>query len=396
MVSPVSEHKGLMVFSGAYGRKVATSGVVDEDIDIWPKEKSGGESDSPLSELDSTERVAGATFFTICRNSDLEGMVLSIKSLEERFNHRYHYPWVFANDEPFTEEFRREIARCVSGDAIFTTIPKEYWNVPEHIDKVYMKRQLNAMEMDGVLYGGSLSYRQMCRFNSGFFYKLKALQSYTWYWRVEPDVSFTCDIREDYFRQMVDGNKTYGFALAMTEDKRTVRKLWNQSRRYFESLAAWNSSIPDGESYAVEDFPDNSLAFLEQNTDTNELVRGDFNLCHYWTNFEIANLDFFRSDLYEGYFQSLDSTGNFFYERWGDAPVHSIAVGYLLTKDQIQYFDNSGYFHQDIGNCPRDRHDHKDLHCMCRRAKDFSWKKWSCVPRWFKALRSDPPQQIHY
>ena len=32
---------------------------------------------------------------------------------------------------------------------------------------------------------GSLSYRNMCRFNSGFFYHHDLLQKYRYYWRVE-------------------------------------------------------------------------------------------------------------------------------------------------------------------------------------------------------------------
>jgi len=44
---------------------------------------------------------------TLARNSELEGAVSSVKQLEENFNRRYHYPWVFLNDEPFSEEFKQ-------------------------------------------------------------------------------------------------------------------------------------------------------------------------------------------------------------------------------------------------------------------------------------------------
>ena len=43
----------------------------------------------------------------LARNSELEGAVSSVKQLEEKFNQRYHYPWVFLNDEPFTEDFKQ-------------------------------------------------------------------------------------------------------------------------------------------------------------------------------------------------------------------------------------------------------------------------------------------------
>ncbi len=43
-----------------------------------------------------------------------------------------------------------------------------------------------------------------------FFYRHPLLQQYKWYWRVEPDVHFHCDIDFDPFLFMEDHNKTYG------------------------------------------------------------------------------------------------------------------------------------------------------------------------------------------
>ena len=52
------------------------------------------------------EGTANAVMLMLARNFELEGAVRSVKNLEEKFNHRYHYPWVFLNEEPFTEEFK--------------------------------------------------------------------------------------------------------------------------------------------------------------------------------------------------------------------------------------------------------------------------------------------------
>lgn len=369
--------------------------VKDDDIDIREKILSPEQRDS-TNATKWANRVQDATFFTICRNSDMQGILKSIRSVESRFNKDYHYPWVFANDEPFTEEFKKEITHVVSGDTIFTTIPKEYWQVPKHVDQKWMKSKLSQMKSEEVLYGDSISYRQMCRFNSGFFYKLKALESYNWYWRVEPDIQFQCDLPDDLFRIMVDNNKSYGFVLAMTEDKRTISKLWPQSRNYFESLPSWgkdSSSLHlEGDIY-TDNIPLTSLGFVEDNSDAKQSIRGEYNTCHYWSNFEVASLNLYRNEIYEGYFQHLDRTGNFFYERWGDAPVHSIAFSYMLSPDDIQYFDNTGYFHGKIGNCPRERDKLKELNCSCKSRQDFSWRKWSCVPRWFRGLNLEAPRQ---
>ena len=68
-------------------------------------------------------------------------------------------------------------------------------------------------------------------------------------------------------------------------------------------------------------------------------------LTHYikWSNFEIGDLNLWRSKAYLDYFEHLDKAGGFFYERWGDAPVHSIAAALFLPKAQIHFFNDIAY-----------------------------------------------------
>ena len=50
---------------------------------------------------------------------------------------------------------------------------------------------MNSLEYLGAIgvgKGWMISYRHMCRWNSGFFYKHPRLKDFDWYWRVEPDV----------------------------------------------------------------------------------------------------------------------------------------------------------------------------------------------------------------
>jgi hypothetical protein len=60
-------------------------------------------------------------------------------------------------------------------------------------------------------------------------------------------------------------------------------------------------------------------------------------------DFEVIDLSFVRSPSYTSYFEALDKTGGFFYERWGDAPVRSIAASMMLSKDEIWNVDHAGY-----------------------------------------------------
>jgi alpha 1,2-mannosyltransferase len=81
--------------------------------------------------------------------------------------------------------------------------------------------------------------------------------------------------------------------------------------------------------------------------------------------------DFWRGDAYSAYFDYLDKTGNFYYERWGDAPVHSIAAALFLSKNQIHFFDEIGYEHNPYTHCPSTEEAWKRGKCGCNREKSF-------------------------
>ena len=157
----------------------------------------------------TTYKRANATFYTLCRNSDLYELLETIQNYNNRFNDKFKYDWIFLNDKPFTEEFKRAVQAITTGNAYFDRIPEEYWSLPENLNvtKMYAGMKLLRDDPDGAApYATSLSYRHMCRFESGFFYKQKLLQKYRFFWRVEPGVRLKCDINHDLFKEMVHFN----------------------------------------------------------------------------------------------------------------------------------------------------------------------------------------------
>lgn len=63
-----------------------------------------------IGQVDRASSRPRAALISLVRNSELEGIVQSISQLEHHWNHKYRYPWVFFNDEPFTDEFRVRLA----------------------------------------------------------------------------------------------------------------------------------------------------------------------------------------------------------------------------------------------------------------------------------------------
>lgn len=47
-----------------------------------------------------------AALISLVRNSELDGILQSMRQLEFHWNRKYNYPWIFFNEEPFSEEFK--------------------------------------------------------------------------------------------------------------------------------------------------------------------------------------------------------------------------------------------------------------------------------------------------
>lgn len=61
------------------------------------------------------------------------------------------------------------------------------------------------------------------RYQSGFFFQHEVMLQYDYYWRIEPDVKYSCDIDFDPFLYMQDNNKKYGTPKASRTNKRQGR-----------------------------------------------------------------------------------------------------------------------------------------------------------------------------
>lgn len=343
-------------------------------------EKSKQTNDAPLgppqSAAETNNERANATFVTLARNSDLWEIIKSIRQVEDRFNRNYHYDWVFLNDKPFDAKFKALTTSLISGKTHYGEIGKEHWSFPDFIDQDKARKVREDMAQRKIIYGDSVSYRHMCRFESGFFFQHPLMKQFEWYWRVEPSIELYCDIGYDTFKYMRDHGKKYSFVLSLYEYVETIPTLWDSVKTFIkehpEHIAEGNSmkfvSDDGGDSYNHCHFV-SSLSLWESATLISSLK---------WSNFEIGNLDWLRSQAYTDYFNRLDQDGGFFYERWGDAPVHSIAASLLLKKEEIHFFNDIAYYHVPFTHCPTGEQFKLDHKCSCNPKDNFDWKGYSC------------------
>lgn len=126
-------------------------------------------------------RIKGA-FVVLARNSELYALRSSMRYMEDRFNHKYNYPWIFLNEQPFSEEFKNLTSMMTNAEVHYGLIPEEHWSYPDWIDQDYAAECRQDLEDQNVAYGGSESYRHMCRYQSGFFMMHPLLDGLDYYW----------------------------------------------------------------------------------------------------------------------------------------------------------------------------------------------------------------------
>lgn len=421
---------------------------------------------------------ANAAIVVLARNSEVEDVIKSMESLERHFNQWYHYPWVFLNDVPFNEQFKTEVVKHTKSEVEFGTIESEKWDFEPSIDRKLIEESIQSQGDRRVLYGNLESYHKMCRFYSGHFYNHELVKKRDWYWRVEPNVEFFCDLTYDPFLEMEKHNKKYGFTVMIEELYYTIPSLFRETNAFKKENnikvgSAWElftngprklkgknshkyvhlrseedimrriekdltlkkllelSIKKDSDVNQIE--PETLHDILEESRSPPDLYDDrmdgeEYNLCHFWSNFEIARTDIFTSEAYQSYFNHLDKSGGFYRERWGDAPVHSLAIGMFLDLDEIHYFRDIGYQHSVLTHCPRNSLNGQlpfepaqnsktnklrsysnyqllpkspnGVGCRCQCPKGFSEvenSQTSCIKRW-QSVTSDshvPPKRIN-
>lgn len=212
-----------------------------------------------------------ATFVTLARNSDLWEIVKSIRHVEDRFNRRFNYDWVFLNDQPFDDEFKKVTSALISGKTHYGEIPEEHWSFPEFIDQDKAAKVRDDMRERKIIYGDSISYRHMCRYESGFFFRHPLMNQFEWYWRVEPSIELFCDVNYDTFKYMKDHGKKYSFVVSLYEYVETIPTLWDSAKAF---MKAHPEHIAEG----------NSMGFLSDDG-------GDsYNRCHFVSEMLMSNV----------------------------------------------------------------------------------------------------------
>jgi len=258
-------------------------------------------------------------------NTSIHNAITMLTEFDKQFNLKYQYPITVFHEESFDSTYQERLQSAVKSvkvDFALVKFETPKWIDPSTIPKTFkgwLKRHT------------SIGYRHMCRFFSGEVFKHPALAKYDYYWRLDDDSQYLTEVETDPFEYMQQHGKVYGWNIWMYESQPIAgTTLWTTTHKYLKE----KSIIPSPEFKNIE------------------TLSGGYNRCHYWNNFELVDLNFFRSQAYMDYYDYLDKVGGFYLYRWGDALVRTVALKFLVNETDVHYFDDIGYKHQGMCSLP--------------------------------------------
>lgn len=127
----------------------------------------------------TNEGAPRAVLVSLADEHELLPILSSVSQLEDTFNGRYRYDWVFFSTRPLSDEFRRRTSNATKATCMYEAIDDDS-GAPQAGD--------GAQGAQGAQGSAASLGGRIRRWKSGPFAQKKRLKGYDWFWRIEPGV----------------------------------------------------------------------------------------------------------------------------------------------------------------------------------------------------------------
>ncbi|KAI8081377.1 nucleotide-diphospho-sugar transferase [Halteromyces radiatus] len=297
--------------------------------------------------------IHGVLYMAV-RNEQLANVRETIRSLEDRFNHRYHYPWILLCPEGFSDSFISYTKHLASGPIYYGKVDLQAFITPPWVQhRVFLKKMTSWSNPKEHL---DFTFHQLMRYQSGIFYHHPLFKSVDYIWKIDPGTSFSCNDMDDPFKTMQDNNKTYGFTVTQRQPQGDVsgKHIWKLTESFIKhhhhlSILPSNKTIMQ------------SIMERYRGNDDSEDNDHGYSTCHFGSSIELMDMRFLKSAAYQYFFKYMDQTGAFFYEKFTDVAFRTLAIALFSNTADIQFLNEIGL--EGNHHCPLDM-DHSKK-CAC-------------------------------
>ena len=251
-----------------------------------------------------------AAVYYLVRSDRIRILGESLKALDKYFNNRFKYPVIIFHERNFTAYHRAQLREVTTSNLYFQLIQ---FTIPDFIVQPFPKSECNY----------PVGYKHMCRFHSLGVYEQPIIKQLDYTWRLDDDSFILSNINQDIFRFMSDKDLVYGYTFVTNDAGRCVQHLWTNATSYIR-----DNHI---KTQFFDKWPDTKM---------------------YYNNFEVSATKLWYSTEYKEYINMIDRAGGIYYNRWGDAPIKSIAVSMFVPENKTHCFCDVKYKHQGMHRDP--------------------------------------------
>ena len=229
----------------------------------------------------------------------------SMNLFHNNSNVYYRYPIIIFHESALDPEPERDLFRSSVPAPALLYFQRVTLHIPPFI---------NQSSVPPIACARNVGYRHMCRFHAKTVYDEPILEGVRYVWRLDDDSFILRPIGYDVFQLMSDRHIRYGYIMIVYEKPSCIKGLWPAANHYAEKhgLRQW------------AEWPRDLLFF---------------------NNFEVSDLELWRSREYSNFFDYIDRRGGIYYTRWGDHAIKTIAVTLFVAHNETHHFEDIAYEH---------------------------------------------------
>jgi hypothetical protein len=298
-------------------------------------EPAAGEAATP-------PRLATILYMLDGAPSRVADMARSLQALDLNFNDRFHYPVTVLVPAARTLPDGSVVG---SGDSHLVTPEQEralregtrsrLTFAPVDFES-YADAALLASTPEVVVGRFGKGYRHMCNFFAGPVADHPALAKYRYFWRFDTDSYLVEPVLYDVFAEMARRSWRYGHGHADCD--------WHVVTEGLYQVAQGVYGARELDARVPPTFADRSCL---RGFSPAEQAHG-WNNRIFYNNFEVVDLQWMRSDAYQSLYRAAAAAGGIFNQRWGDAPIRTLAVFGTLPPAAVHHFRDVSYYHQAL------------------------------------------------
>lgn len=223
----------------------------------------------------------------------VDDFIKSLRLLKANYLKRYPTPVIAFHEAQLTCQ-----ARIVEESGVQPVFVPIEFKLPDCVDK-------------SRICGERLGYMHMCHFFANDIFSHPALADFEYYCRLDTDSFIMSPVYVNLFDWARANDCKYGFIDdAITDNPSFFPGLWATGGEFaranpqYPTYARLYTEIPEGRVY--------------------------------YTNFELCNMAWFRSEPWTRYFDAIDKAGGIYYHRWGDHTIRYMGVRLFMPPVNIR------------------------------------------------------------